>query len=176
MKWRAFRYQETDYDLGHLDPFEYDLVVPAKDGKPERSYRLNVSNSMHCFTRGARKGESMPAELSYRDSRETRIFEFDRYAQSKLLPEIVRSLAERKCHHDAHGNFYVFEIIDSAGTKQYYSVFFTLSKAGKKAGLNLFITTAHTRPEQPYAKNEKPVRFNVIVHNIWTGKGVKPAP
>lgn len=176
MKWRAFRHQETDYDLGHLDPFEYDLVVPAKDGKPERSYRLNVSYSMHCFTRGARKGESIPAELAYKDSRETRIFEFDRYAQSEFLPEIVRSLADRKCHHDAHGNFYVFEIIDSTGTKQYYSVFFTLSKAGKKAGLNLFITTAHMRPEQPYAKNVKPVRFNVIVDNIWTGKGVKPAP
>ena len=88
----------------------------------------------------------------------------------------------KRCFRPEPGNFctlfdiYVFEIIDSTGTKQYYSVFFTLSKAGKKAGLNLFITTAHMRPEQPYAKNVKPVRFNVIVHNIWTGKGVKPAP
>ena len=54
----------------------------------------------------------------------------------------------RQLHHvRGHDHFYVFEIIDSTGTKQYYSVFFTLSKAGKKAGLNLFITTAHMRPE-----------------------------
>ena len=79
-----------------------------------------------------------------------------------FLPEIVRSLAIRKCHHDAHGNFCVFEIIDSTGTKQYYPLCFMLSKARKKVGLNLFITTALTCPEQPYAKNVKPVRYNVI--------------
>jgi hypothetical protein len=176
MKWRAFTHGKTVYDLGHLHPFEYDLVLPAKDDKPERQYRLNVTFSMHCFTRDARKDEMVLAELAYSDDRETRIFEFDRYELSKRLPEIVCTLGERKCHHDKHGNFYVFEIIDKTGRRQYYSVFFTLSKAGNKAGLNLFITTAHMRPEQPYAKNVKPVRFSVIVHNIWTGKGVKPAP
>ncbi len=60
--------------------------------------------------------------------------------------------------------------------KRYYSVFFTVSKAGKKAGLNLYVTTAHMRPQPPYAKSVKPVRFSVIVYNIWTGKGLKPAP
>lgn len=176
MKWKAFTHEKTVYDFGHLDPFEYDLVVPEKDDKPEQRYRLNVTFSMHCFTRDARKGEQIPAELAYSDSRETRFFEFDRYEQSKGLAKIVRTLGERKCHHDKHGNFYVFEVVDADGRKQYYSVFFTLSKAGKKAGLNLYITTAHMRPAQPYAKNVKPVRFSVIVHNIWTGKGVKPAP
>jgi hypothetical protein len=118
MKWKAFTHEKTVYDFGHLDPFEYDLVVPQKDDKPERRYRLNVTFSMHCFTRDARKGEQIPAELAYSDSRETRFFEFDRYEQSKGLAKIVRTLGERKCHHDKHGNFYVFEVSRRCGWPQ----------------------------------------------------------
>lgn len=176
MKWNAFELDGQVYDLSHLDGFAYDLIVLAQEGKPERAYRLNVTFSIHCFTRGAKAGEAIPAPLAYSDSRETRIFDVDRYEQSKRLRAIVETLGERKCHHDAHGNYYVFEVEDEQGVKHYYSVFFTVSKAGKKAGLNLYVTTAHMRPQPPYAKNVKPVRFRVIVHNVWTGKGLKPAP
>jgi hypothetical protein len=176
MNWKPFERDGRQFDLSHLDGFSYDLVVPAKDDKPERTYRLNVTFSIHCFTRGAKKDEVIPTELAYRDSRETRIFDDERYEQSKMLRGIIETLGGRQCHHDKHGNFYVFEVQDAKGQKAYYSVFFTLSKAGKKAGLNLYVTTAHMRPQPPYAKNVKPVRFSIIVHNIWVGKGVKPAP
>ncbi len=175
MNWKPFELGGQVFYLGHLDGFAYDLIVPAKDGKPAQSYRLNVTFSIHCFTRGAKQGEDIAAELAYSDSRETRIFDPERYEQSKRLPEIVKTLGERKCHHDKHGNYYVFEVEDEEGVKRYYSVFFTVSKAGKKAGLNLYVTTAHMRPQPPYTKSVKPVRFSVIVHNIWTGKGLKPA-
>lgn len=176
MNWKAFRHEEQVYDLGHLNEFAYDLVVPAKDDKPAQTYRLNVMFSIHCFTRGPKKDESVPVALAYSDSRETRIFDFERYEQSKALRGIIETLNERKCFHDRHGSFYVFEMQDAEGRKTYYSVFFSVSKSGQKAGLNLYVTSAHTRPESPYATNLKPIRFSVIVHNVWTGKGVKPAP
>ncbi|MEN9874552.1 MAG: hypothetical protein RL186_1449, partial [Pseudomonadota bacterium] len=174
MNWKPFEQNGRHYDLSHLDGFSYDLIVPSKADKPERKYRLNVSFSIHCFTRGAKKGEAIEPDLAYSDSRETRIFDPERYEQSKSLREIVGSLENRKCFHDTHGNFFVFQIEFANGQKAYYSVFFTLSKAGKKSGLNLYVTTAHLRHQPPYSKSMKPVRFSVIVHNIWVGKAVKP--
>lgn len=176
MQWNDFTHQGAVYKLDHLHPFWFDLVVPEKDGKPVRFYRLNVVFSLHCFSRAAKEDEAIPADLAYSDSRETRIFDFDRHRQSALLPAIVRAMGERPCFHDKHGNFYVFEVVEEDGTKRYYSVFFTLSKAGKKQGLNLYISSAHMRDERPYAHSVKPIRFRVLVHNTWTGKGVKPAP
>lgn len=176
MEWREFRHGETVYRLDHLHPFTFELVVPEKDGKPEQRYPLNVIFSLHCFSRSPRPGEAVPPELAYSDNRETRIFCPDRHALSFRLPEIVRTLADRPCFHDTHGNFYVFEIDEADGTKSYYSVFFTLSKAGRKRGLNLYISSAYKLPERPYAHSVKPIRFRVLVHNVWTGKPVKPAP
>lgn len=176
MNWSAFVHQGTTYALGHLDAYSFDFVVPAKDGKPEQVYPLNVTYSIHCFTRKAKPGEVVPSDLAYSDSRETRIFCFDRYEQSKRLRGIVETLGQRKCLHDKHGNFYVFEVQNDDGSKSYYSVFFTVSRSRKKPGLNLFVTTAHMRPQPPYVSNPKPIRFGVIVHNVWNGKPVKPAP
>jgi hypothetical protein len=175
MNWRAFKLDDQVYDLGHLDEFAYNLTIPAKDEKPAQVYRLNVTFSIHCFTRSARDGEIIERSVAYSDSRETRIFDVDRYQQSKRLREMLETLADKKCYHDKHGNYYVFEVEDKAGVKRYYSVFFAVSKAGKKAGLNLYVTTAHIRPKPPGGKNVKPVRFSVIVRNIWTSKGLKPA-
>lgn len=174
MKWNAFQHRGKTYDLSHLDGFQETYVVAAKGEKPEQTYLLNVIFSLHCFTRGPKKDEVIPRELAYRDSRETRIFDFERYEESFRLPDIIRALGEKKCFHDPHGNFYIVEVTARDGTKKFYSVFFTLSKAGKKKGLNLFISSAHVRDELPYDRNPKPIKFSVLVYNKWTGKAVRP--
>lgn len=173
MKWTTFNHTGKAYDLSHLDGFEEMVVIPHQGDKPEQTYLINVIFSLHCFTRGPKQGEAISPDLAYRDSRETRIFDFDRYEQSFLLPEIIRSLGGRKCFHDPHGNFYVVEVVTDDGTKKFYSVFFTLSKAGKKKGLNLFVSSAHLRDELPYDKNPKPIKFSVLVYNKWRAKPVK---
>ena len=89
-----FEHQGKVYDLSHLYPFPMRYEQPSKDGKPTRVYKVDVEFSLHCFTRGARKGEVPDAALLYSDSRETRIFDFQRYELSKRLPEIVACLAE----------------------------------------------------------------------------------
>ena len=122
------------------------------------------------------EGEQIPAALAYSDSRETRIFDFDRYRDSACLPDVVKTLADRPCFHDAYGNFYVFEITEADGIKRFYSVFFTLSKAAKKAGLNLYISSAHMRDERPYAHRVKPIKFRILVYNTWMRKPVRPPP
>lgn len=172
MQWKDFQLGDELYSLSHLHPFTFKVVVPASEKMPERSYDLNVIFSLHCFTRSCREDEELPPDLAYSDNRETRIFDIDRYQLSMELPGIVRGLAERKCYHDKHGNFYVFEIRDGDGSIKYYSVFFSVTKSGKKSGLNLFISTAHLRPEPPYAKAKKPIRFRIILHNVAVGKPI----
>jgi hypothetical protein len=176
MQWKPFTHLEKTYPLNHLHPFSFDMILAAEKLKPERRYLINVEFSLHCFSRGAAKDEKIPTDLAYSDTRETRIFDFTRYQKSHDLPNLVRGLTEKRCYHDAYGNFYVFEIVGLDGLKSYYSVFFTLSKAGRKAGLNLFISSAHFRDEQPYSNNLKPIKFRVIVHNTWIKKGIIPAP
>ncbi|PCI34337.1 MAG: hypothetical protein COB54_00665 [Alphaproteobacteria bacterium] len=175
MKWQPITISEQEYNLDHLHPFEYNLTVPAQGHKPERKYRLNVIFSLHCFTRGQKDEEVIPAEYKYSDTRETRIFDIERYNLSIKLPDIVRSLSDMKCYHDRHNNFYVVELIDELGHITYYSIFFKLSKAGKKKGLNLFVSSAYARDEMPYAKNLKPIRFRIMVHNVHTGQKTRPA-
>ena len=176
MQWASFTHNEKRYCLEHLDSHAVQIVITAKGDKPAQIYRLNVDYSLHCFTRGAKAEEAIPNDLAYADSREVRIFDFERYELSKRLPVIIADLAERKCFHDHHGNFYVVELVDAEGRTRYYSIFFKLSKAGKRQGLNLFVSSAHARSELPYAKSQKPIRFRVLVYNVHRGKEAHAAP
>ena len=93
-----FDYQGSEYDLTHLTAFSCDYIQPAKsDGTAEKRYRCIIEFSSHCFTRGEnkRKGEKLsdiePA-LHYVTAKETRIFCFERYQVSKMLPQIMREI------------------------------------------------------------------------------------
>ena len=61
---------------------------------------------MHCFTHSVRDGESYSSDLEYRYGNETRVFDEERYDLSKLLPEIVRTISDRKCYHAKDRNFF----------------------------------------------------------------------
>lgn len=176
MKWTPFTYEQKAYPLDHLHSQTITLITPATNNKPEQQYLINVDYSLHCFTRGARQGEAIPSTLAYSDNREARIFDFNRYELSKLLPEIIADLSQRQCYHDPHGNFYIYETADSDGKKYYYCIFFTLSRAGKRAGLNLYVSSAYAKDTQPYKRKQKPIRFRVLAHNISKNKPVKAAP
>jgi hypothetical protein len=62
--------------------------APAKDGKPEQRYGIDVIFSLHCFSRGIAAGAVYLADLAYADSREVRLFAEQRYTHSLRLPEV----------------------------------------------------------------------------------------
>ena len=86
---------------------------------------IDVVFSMHCFTRGNR-GEKTDPAMTYSDNRETRIFDFGRYALSHPLPAIIDSLMTCKCFHTDHGNFFTIEVVDAQGRKVEYEIYFTV--------------------------------------------------
>jgi hypothetical protein len=139
MKWRPARIGDRTYDLCHLHPFSFDFVVAAKDGKPEQRYGIDVIFSLHCFSRGIAEGAAYLADLAYADSREVRLFDEQRYTQSLRLPEVIRSIGDRRCFHTGHDNFFTVELIDAQGERVEYTVYFKLSRAPSKGRLNLYV-------------------------------------
>ena len=138
MQWRPFAHQGKNYDLSHLWPQNRVFIQPAKNDKPERRYSVQIEFGLHCFTSGLEGGEVPDKALLYSDAREARVFDFERYELSKLLPEIVEHLPTRKCNHTGHGNFFCIEVVDKAGNRPSYYVFFESSRIAG-GGLRLFV-------------------------------------
>lgn len=176
--WKAFAHEDKNYDLTHLHPRVVQFRQPAKDGKPERIYDVNVAFGLHCFTRGLKPDEAMPENLAYSDSRETRVFDFGRFEYSKLLNEIVDALHESSCFHTAHGTFLTVRRLNpTTQTLADYEVYFTASRSGKKpASVNLFIQSAYIRDqEHKNPPKKKKIGFLVILHNVLAKIPIKPS-
>ncbi|MFK5894908.1 MAG: hypothetical protein QM504_16940 [Pseudomonadota bacterium] len=174
MKWESFSYEGVEYNLSHLQPFEWICIQEAKAGKPERQYQFDVIFSMHCFTRKIEANDMPAKELLYSDSRETRCICFKRYEQSKILADIIQTLNNRKCMHTGHGNYLTIEIQGEGNESQNYEIYFTVSKSSKKGYLNLYIDSAYIRDrEHGKPPKNKPIKFYVIAFNTQAGKKIK---
>lgn len=163
MKWLPFLRHNISYDLSHLHPKHITYVQPSKADKPAIQYKVSVSFSMHCFTRGLKEKERPDRTMLYSDARETRVFDFQRYELSKELPEIIQNLSNRKCYHTGKGNFFTVELVGDLGQKVEYDVFF---EASRIKGLVLFVQRAYVRDAQHRSRpRAKPIRFEVILYN-----------
>ena len=175
MKWHAPHIGGKEYDLSHLHPFAWDLVVQGKDGKPERRYGIDVTFSLHCFTKGKREAQTPYAsELEYSDSRETRLFDNARYELSFQLPHIIRTIDSRPCFRTGHGNFFTIKMQDADGRAVEYTVYFKVSRSSHKGRLNLYVESAYVQNSIPRRKASprKPIRFYVIAFNVQNNKPI----
>jgi len=131
---------------------------------------VEVIFSLHCFTHKLPLG-TYDRDLTYSDARETRLFDFERYELSKRLPEIIETLAQRKCFHTGYGNFVTVEVVREDGTSVNYHVFFTVSKSDRKKRVNLYIQSAYV-PSRKVGTLDKPIRFLVILHNTLNKQSI----
>jgi hypothetical protein len=175
INWKPFEFEGMIYDLTHLHPKQLTYRQEAKGDKPERVYVVDVIFSIHCFTRGIKPGENPNRSLLYADTRESRVFDFRRYALSKELPNIVEELHRRKCHHSGKGNFFVAEVIDQNGNLLNYEIYFDASRSSKKGVVNLYVQSAYVRDEAHRSNKpkKKPIGFTVILHNVLNNKPIK---
>lgn len=148
--------------------------------KPEKRYKFIIEFGLHCFTKAPneKKNEKLsdfPSDRYYSDSRETRIFCFDRHKLSFGLPEIARSLANRQCYHTGKGNFFLIEFINSNGQKEEYEVYFNVTRTTVKGLLRLFITSAYIRDDEHEGSQpeKKKINFFVIAHKIQINQKIK---
>lgn len=175
IKWKPFVHAGVTYDLSHLHPCVHTFEQPAKGDKPSYAYQVQVIFSLHCFTHKAGLTEDVTGPLGYADSRETRIFDFARYEQSKLLRDIVATLPTSPCFHTNHGNFFTVKSLNPAtGQEETYEVYFTASRSSSTAApLNLFVQSAYVRDWWHVNKPaRKKIGFFVILHNTLNGRPI----
>lgn len=163
MKWKDFSYAGQVYGLSHLTPFSMELERPAKDNRPAATFKVDVQFSFHCFT-SKLPTEPFDPKLKYADAREVRVFNFERYELSRRLPEIVRSLRDRKCLHTGRGNFVTVDMVANDGSIKKYHVFFEVSKSAIKGRLNLYIQSSYV-PDRDVSHAKMPMNFLYILHN-----------
>jgi hypothetical protein len=163
LKWDDFKYGGVTYGLSHLYPRTLQFERQAYGDQPAVIFTVDVIFSLHCFTRELLPG-TYDRKLTYSDTRETRLFDFERYELSKRLPEIIETLAQRKCFHTGYGNFVTVEVAREDGASVNYYVFFTASKSTRKGRINIYIQSAYV-PDRKVGTTNKPIRFLVILHN-----------
>jgi hypothetical protein len=170
MEWQAFVHEDKNYDLSHLRSVTIVYEQPAKGGKAARKYEVEVEFSCHCFTRGLPGEGSVDDKLLYGDER--RIFDFQRYELSKLLPGIVEQLPHRECFHadTRQDNFFSLEQQNGEAT---YEIYFKADRVGK-GRLKLFVQSAYLRDKQHDSRPRSyKIGFFVILYNTLHQKPIK---
>jgi hypothetical protein len=105
-RWPPHRIEGRTYELSHLHPFRYPLLLPERPNHAAREVEIRVAFSAHTFTSSCLMGECPDYQYST-GPKDLRKFCPTRYEFSKVLPDVVRSLDGRKCFFT-----YRFRILD----------------------------------------------------------------
>lgn len=173
--WRAHELNGVRYNLIHLDPFDLTVHIAAVEGKPGRpgktafSVTLMVHFSHHCFTTSCSAVNSVAAGLAYTDMRrgETRNFSIERWALSKSLPDLIRTLPVRRCYLTSRGNFFTVECGMAQGD---YTVFFHVRQVAADRAI-FFVESAYERFDAPHRHGGvQKIGLNAILWNMRQGR------
>jgi hypothetical protein len=107
------------------------------------------------------------------------LFDHERYGFSKLLPELIRNIGNRKCFFAKYDNF-VLELPEGIPADSEYWVFFFVECADKREGhaLNLIVQSAYVgkRERSPGGRLAKKITFRALVSKALAGEKPKPPP
>lgn len=170
MSWGKRRIAGQEYDLGHLDPFTFE-VTPKGDGAP--TYTVRVSFGHHTFTRALTPNDK--PDLHFKCGGEMRCFCTERYELSEGLPDLIRYAANGRVYFSERPDFMAIESLSEQNAP--YVAFFKIEKAkkGEGSGLLMFVTSAHLRPALP---DKLPaVTFVTLASHTFSGAKLKrPEP
>lgn len=175
--WTAHTKGQAVYSLKHLHPMLVTMEVEVH--KSPRQVQLHIGFASHVFTRAADSADNS-ADI-YKDDRERRAFDAERYELSLTLPELVHKLCEgkAKCYFGKNNNFFVFRSLQQRGVE--YRAFFDVDRwpeKGKNA-LVLIVQSAYRANialQAPGGRRDKPVRFKVLLTRAMEGVRLRPPP
>lgn len=161
------------YPLHHLHPFHRPIAL-AGHGEARRELMLYVSFGLHTFTRVAVAGDA--DEDLYSDARETRVFDLERYRHSSILPEICRTLEQRRLEFavSQHGALNYVTVELESGLR--YAAFFNLRRFPKMgpAAIHLPVVSAYPlAPSKPHPGKGR-VRLSTLLSHAL--RGTRPHP
>jgi hypothetical protein len=166
--WRNFVFNGETYDLSHLNA-HWVQYSDDRDAEHPAIYKFIVIYGLHCFTKDAIDlTDEASKRLMYVAPRESRHFNFERYALSKNLPDVILALGKLTTlvFHAGYGNFATVKLLDSMGNEVSYFVVFTVFRESKK--LRLHVVSAYPLYEE--IGRIKKVSFLTIANNLLKGK------
>jgi hypothetical protein len=112
----AFTFQNTQYDLTHLEPFTHIYLVAATEKDPERQYTVRIEFTIHCFT--STKITNDPSLIYSQDRDGTaRVFHFRRWELSHQLKQIVQNLLNERVYITQRDNLVTIPVFLENGAK-----------------------------------------------------------
>jgi hypothetical protein len=176
-RFGAVNFRGSGWDLSHLCPF---AMCCELDGG--LMVDVVVLFSCHCFTQSVfRDGrERIPSDELYRDGRELRVLDPERYRLSLIfLPRMIHELhgpfARRIRVSAEQENFFTLEAADSEGTAVHYAVFFAVEKdRNRKKRLLLRVQSAYPLVELTNRQRQAgKVNFNVLLQATYAGRRIR---
>jgi hypothetical protein len=175
-RFSGVRFGLVEWDLTHLDPFAFQEEI-----EPGLLVDVVVLFACHCFAHDEkddpRRGAIPPSEY-YRDGREVRVLDPDRYELSRqLLPRLIQSLAVRDIRVEGppYNNFFTVEVTTAGGLPGQYMVFFDVTNdKGRKKRLILRVQSAYpvAALKSRQAKAGK-VKFRTLLRAAYLGNKIR---
>lgn len=156
MDWNSIKkqgYKEvggTRHDLSHLQDAKYHFVIEASGKYPELKCALLVQYSSHCVSWGPKRGEDIDFSVHGEQHRIIddkgvhRCFCEIRYALSSHLPGIFERFPQCHCLFTGHENWLIIEVLDPAGKRLEYEVFFSITRQGSGM-VRIYVESAYVR-------------------------------
>jgi len=163
------------HSLAHLHPFRFTCEVRIANGSA-RTITINVGFALHVFT--SEFSNAAPETEEYRDDREYRTFDHERYNASLHLAALVRGIEKRKRFFAKNDNFFTVEMAHAPADHE-YRVFFNVRRDKTNAdSVTLIVQSAYfgRRQLSPKGARRKQVRFRVILLNALLGKPLREPP
>lgn len=165
MSWGKKRIAGVDYDLTHLDGFDFQ-VTPLRALAP--TYNVRVGFGAHTFARDLEPGDT--PDYHVRDGGAIRCFCPVRYKCSLSLREIIESAATGRAFFGNKTEKYL--LIDKVdGLNAPYVVAFKMERANRRGiHASMFIVSAHDRPNLQL--NQPAIRLATLVDLTIQGKEI----
>ena len=176
-RWPPHSIEGITYELSHLHPFRYPLLLPERPNQPAREVEIRVAFSAHTFTAGCSISE-VPDHHYSTGPRDLRKFCPTRYQLSKKLPDVARSLENRKCFFTDRNNYFVIELPEALPAGFEYWVFFDVRGVPDPDAVLLFIQSAYAgdASKTPRGRKAEKVGFRVLVGKALDGCRAKRPP
>ena len=151
--------------------------MPERPNHSAQEIEIRVAFSAHTFTSGCLISE-VPDYHYSTGPRDLRKFCTTRYELSKILPDVARSLDNRKCFFTDRNNYFIIELPDALPADREYWVFFDVRGVPDPDAVLLFIQSAYAgdAKKTPRGRKAEKVGFRVLVRKALDGRRANRPP